>query len=85
MKEITIENIEARLKELTIYELRQTARAVGVERPAADKKADVVNKILAIAKGEVDPVSIPDNPILTQSADKKLVKDIQSYRESILG
>lgn len=85
MKEITIENIEARLKELTILELRQTARAVGVERPATDKKEDVVNKILAIAKGEVTPIPVPENHTLTQSADKKLVKDIQSYRESIVG
>lgn len=85
MKEITIENIEARLKELTIHDLRQTARAVGVKHPAADMKANVVTKILAIAKGEVAPVAVPENPILTQSADKKLVKDIQSYRESIVG
>lgn len=34
MKDITIENITARLEQLTILELRQTARAVGVERPA---------------------------------------------------
>ncbi len=34
MQEITIENIEARLVKLNIFELRQTARAVGVDRPA---------------------------------------------------
>ena len=41
MQEITIENIEARLIELSIFELRQTARAVGVERAADGKKSEV--------------------------------------------
>lgn len=36
MQEITIEDIDVRLKKLTIFELRQTARAVGV-CPAAEK------------------------------------------------
>ncbi len=81
---ITIENIEARLKKLTIFELRQTARAVGVECPTAGTKAEVQAKIIAIANGETNPVS-SENRALTDYADKELVKDIQYYRESIIG
>ena len=44
MQEITIENIEARLKQLNIFELRQTARAAGVECAAAGKKSEVQAK-----------------------------------------
>lgn len=84
MQEITIENIEARLEELTIFELRQTARAVGVERAAADKKSAVQAKIIAIANGTAEPVPVEDRKFC-EHADKKLVKDIQAYRASIIG
>ncbi len=84
MKEINIEDIVARLEQLTILETRHTARAVGVERPAEGKKAEVREKIIAIANGTAEPVSC-DNKVLTQFADKKLVKDILAYRKSIIG
>mgnify|MGYP001067444653 CR=1 FL=1 len=84
MQEITIENIEARLGELTILELRQTARAIGVERPAACKKAEVVKKIIAIAEGKAEPVFI-GNTKFGELAGKGLVQDIQTYRDSIIG
>ena len=77
MQKITIENIEARLEELNIFELRQTARAVG-------KKSEVRAKIIAIANGTAEPVPI-ENRKFCEQADKKLVKDIQTYRESIIG
>lgn len=81
MKIITIENITARLEQLTILELRQTARAVGVESPAADKNDVVRKKIIAIAEGTATPVPC-DKPVMTQYADKQLVKDIFAFRES---
>ncbi len=84
MQEITIENIEARLEKLTILELRQTARAVGVKCPAAGTKAEVRAKIIAIANGEDNPVPC-ENCTLVEYADKKLVEDIQAYRKSISG
>lgn len=84
MQEITIENIEARLIELSIFELRQTARAVGVERAADGKKSAVRAKIIAIANGTAEPVPI-ENRKCCEYADKKLVKDIQTYRGSIIG
>ncbi len=84
MQEITIENIEARLKQMNIFELRQTARAVGVARPALGKKAEVQARIIAIANGTADPVPC-ENRLGFDGADKELVKDIQSYRESIIG
>lgn len=84
MQETTIENIEARLEKLSIFELRQTARAVGVDCPAAGTKAEVKAKIIAIANGEGNPKA-SEKCTLTDYADKELVKDIQSYRESIIG
>lgn len=84
MQEITIENIEARLEKLTILELRQTARAVGVKCPAAGTKAELRAKIIAIANGEDNPVPC-ENLKFVEYADKELVKDIQAYRESIIG
>ena len=84
MQEITIENIEARLIELSIFELRQTARAVGVERAADGKKSEVRAKIIAISNGTAEPVPI-ENRKCCEYADKKLVKDIQTYRGSIIG
>lgn len=84
MQEITIENLEARLKQLNIFELRQTARAVGVDFPAAGKKSELQAKVIAIAKGKAEPVPI-ENSKFCEYADKELVKDIQAYRESIIG
>lgn len=84
MQKITIENIESRLEELNIFELRQTARAVGVECAADGKKSEVRAKIIAIANGTAEPVPI-ENRKFCKQADKKLVKDIQTYRESIIG
>lgn len=84
MEEKTIEGIKARLEQLNIFELRQTARAVGVERPAADKKSAVVEKIIAIAKGTATPVPYK-NSVGKQFADEELVKDILAFREKISG
>lgn len=84
MQEITIDNIEARLVKLNIFELRQTARAVGVDRPAICKKAELQAKVIAIAKGKAEPVPI-ENSKFCEYADKGLVKDIQAYRERIIG
>ncbi len=84
MQELTIENIETRLEQLTILELRQTARAVGVACPAAGKKSEVREKIIAIANGTATPVPNEKSP-LTEFADKDLVKDILTFRNSKIG
>ncbi len=84
MKDLSIENIEARLEQLTILELRQTARLVGVDCPAAGEKSVVREKIIAIAKGIDAPVAHPKSP-LEDCVDKKLVKDILAYRKSVIG
>ncbi len=84
MQELTIVNIEARLEQLTIFELRQTARAVGVERPAAGKIAEVREWIIAIANGTAIPVP-REKKMGTKFADKKLVNDILAYRKSKIG
>lgn len=84
MQEVTIENIEARLEQLSILELRQTARVVGVACPAAGTKSEVRKKIIAIAHGIDSPVALK-NSMLTEYADEQLVKDIFTFRESRIG
>lgn len=84
MQEVTIENIEARLEQLSILELRQTARAVGVACPAAGTKSEVREKIIAIANGIDAPVTLKKS-VLADCADEQLVKDILTFRESIIG
>lgn len=80
MQEITIEDIEARLEKLTIFELRQTARAVGV-RAAAGTKSECIKKIVAIAKGKAEPIPVEERKFF-EYADKKLVNDIQTFRKA---
>lgn len=84
MQELTIENIEARLEQLNILELRQTARVIGVSCPASEKKSEVKERIIAIANGTDTPIA-HKILLLSESADKELVKDIVIFRESIIG
>ncbi|MCM1234306.1 MAG: hypothetical protein NC489_29735 [Ruminococcus flavefaciens] len=81
MQKVTIEDIEARLEKLTIFELRQTARAVGVAHAATGTKVDVRRKVIAIANGTTKPVPC-ENPTGTRFANEALVKDILAFRES---
>lgn len=84
MQKNSIESIEARLEKLTILELRETARAVGVAHPAVWKREEVKAKIIAIVNGSDAPVPCTQHTAVN-FADKELVRDIQSYRESIIG
>lgn len=84
MQELTIENIAARLDQLTILELRQTAKAVGVACPAAGKKSEVREKIIAVANGTDTPVAHGES-LLLGFADKELVKEILTCRQSTIG
>ena len=83
MDKISIEDIETRLEKLSTFELRQTARAVGVDCPASGTKAEVREKILAIAKGTASPV-VNENAKGTEFADKALVELILAFRESTI-
>lgn len=84
MQDITIENIKTRLEKLTILELRQTARAVGVDCPAVGKKSELREKIIAIANGTDTPVAREDSRAI-EFVDEELVKDILAFRKSIIG
>ncbi|MDE7082482.1 MAG: hypothetical protein K2O89_02105 [Clostridia bacterium] len=84
MKEIALENIIERIDQLTIFELRQTARAVGVYPVADGTKTKVKERMVAIANGTAEPVPC-EKKVLTDCADKQLVKDILEYRKSIIG
>ena len=84
MNELSIEDIKARLDQLKIFELRHTARAIGVERPTAYKRAALLVKILAITSGTDTPVPC-ESTVGTLFADEQLVKDILAYRKNKIG
>lgn len=84
MQKLSIENIAAHLEQLTILELRQIARAVGVACSVDGKKSEVRKRIIALANGTGTPVAHGKSP-RSEFADKGLVKDILAYRESIIG
>ena len=53
---LTLEEIEERLKKLSVFALRQVARAVGVETVARYKVEELRQLVLGVAKGEVEQV-----------------------------
>ncbi len=81
-----LKDVEERLEKLNIYELRQVARVVGVHRPADGKKSRVVEEILGIASGEIEPIeqSHRGAPPKSQQYDEKLVADITACRKAHL-
>lgn len=73
MEKITIEDIKARLEQLKIFELRHTARAIGVERPTAYKRDALLVKIIAITSGT-------DTPVACESTVVKVIVNHTPYR-----
>ncbi|MDE5943418.1 MAG: hypothetical protein K2H30_04335 [Clostridia bacterium] len=78
-----LEELAARLKAKSIYDLRQVARQVGVPRPTEGRKERIVEEILNIASGNSDPASLSASGAPPKSAeyDKQLVVDILRCRE----
>ena len=52
-----LEELNARLKAKSIYDIRQVARQVGVPRPTEGRKERLIEEILNIASGRTDPAS----------------------------
>lgn len=77
-----LKDVEERLEKLNIYELRQVGRVVGVHRPADGKKSRVIEEILGIASGEIQPIepSRRGAPPKSQQYDGRLVADISACR-----
>lgn len=78
-----LDEIQRRLNEKTIHELRQLARAVGVPRPAEGRKERLVEWISDIASGVKDPATPSVRGAHPKSAeyDRQLVADILRCRE----
>ncbi len=78
-----LEEIERRLKAKTIHDLRQIARAVGVPRPADGRKERILDYIVQIAAGKIDPAEPAVRGAHPKSAeyDRQLVSDILRCRE----
>ena len=69
---------ESKLNEFGIFQLREIARNVGVHLPTTYKKDDLIQKILQVVRGEIEPFVAknkkgrpPKNFIGYQSAWKK--------------
>ncbi|MDE7454152.1 MAG: hypothetical protein K2N22_07070 [Clostridia bacterium] len=78
-----LEELAARLKAKSIYDLRQVARQVGVPRPTEGRKERITEEILNIASGKSDPASQSASGAPPKSAeyDRQLVVDILRCRE----
>ena len=78
-----LEELAARLKAKSIYDLRQVARQVGVPRPTEGKKERIIEEVLNIASGRTDPASQSASGAPPKSAeyDRQLVVDILRCRE----
>lgn len=81
-----LQDITERLEKLSIYDLRQVARAVGVKRPADGKKSRITEAILGIAQCQIapEPPTLRGAPPKSQAYDEQLVADIKSCREYYL-
>ena len=76
-------DIKDRLQDKTIHQVRLIAREVGVSQPTEGKKAELIEKILAIASCEIAPIprSKRGAPPKSCEYDEKLVADIKACME----
>jgi len=81
-----IKGLERRLKAKTIHDLRQIARHVGVQRPTEGRKERILEDILNIAAGRIDPVeqSSIGAPPKSNEYDRQLVLEIMQSRAHYL-
>ena len=77
------DNIRIRLDTKGIHQLWQIGRAVGVAFPTKKKKAEIIDDIIAIAKGEVMPCprSTRGAPPKSEEYDSDLVDEINKCRQ----
>lgn len=80
-----LKDVEERLENMTIYEVRQIAREVK-SHVTSGQKGSIIDAILSIARGEVDfaPVSKRGAPPKSDKYDERLVADILGCREYFL-
>lgn len=71
-KKLTIEMLEGE----SIAILREIGRRIGVKAPAAKNKGDLITEIIAIQKGELEPV-----PPIKRGAPTKSVIDVSAFLE----
>ena len=81
-----IEDIKQRLDAISIYDIRQIAREVGVPKPTEGKKERLLSYIVDIASGEKDPEKRSSKGARPKSTayDRSLVSDILRCREICL-
>lgn len=81
-----IEDIKQRLDAMSIYDIRQIAREVGVPKPTEGKKERLLSYIIDIASGEKDPEKRSSKGARPKSTayDRSLVSDILRCREVCL-
>ncbi len=80
-----LREIESRLDDMTIYEVRQVAREVRAHS-GSGQKGTLIKSILRLAKGEDDPKPISSRgaPPKSVKFDEALVAEIRAVRRDIL-
>ncbi len=81
-EDVLLNSIKRRLYDMSIFDVRQVARAVGVPRATEGKKEDTIANILGIATGEITPLK-PNGrgaPPKSVICDEQLVSDILRCR-----
>ncbi len=75
-----------KMNKMSISDLRQVARALGVNRPAVGKKERLITDIVAIANGELAPVPLSTRgaPPKSDNFDRALYAEITELRQSCL-
>lgn len=84
--DLRLDKAVEKMNRMSISELRQVARALGVSRPAVGKKERLVNDIVALAKGEMSPVPLSTRgaPPKSDNFDRELYAEITELRQSCL-
>lgn len=84
--DLRLDKAVEKMNKMSISELRQVARALGVSRPAVGKKERLVNDIVALAKGEISPVPLTNRgaPPKSDNFDRELYAEITELRQSCL-
>lgn len=80
--DLFLEQLKEKLKKMNLFDLRQVAREVGVNQPTTGKKQRLIDCVLAIADGKLEPCekSAYGAPVLNKNYDVQLVNAIKQHR-----
>lgn len=76
-----LRELRVRMENMSIFDLRQSAREIGVRR-VPDKKQDIIEFLINVAKGVTEPQTPSKRgaPVKSRGFDEQLVADIRECR-----